>query len=62
MSDFNEVRKIDLLPFTEANYTQDMTLEEFATYTIMAVLFRYLFQIHTYSLTASNRLLPLPQP
>jgi len=31
--DFNEVWKIDLLPFMEANYTQDMTLEEFATYT-----------------------------
>ena len=54
--------KIDLLPFMEANYTQDMTLEEFATYTIMATLFRYLFQIHTYSLTASNRLCSLPQP
>lgn len=31
--DFNEVWKIDLLPFMETNYTQDMTLEEFATYT-----------------------------
>lgn len=31
--DFNESWKIDLLPFMEANYTQDMTLEEFATYT-----------------------------
>ena len=31
--DFNEAWKIDLLPFMEANYTQDMTLEEFATYT-----------------------------
>ena len=31
--DFNEPWKIDLLPFMEANYTQDMTLEEFATYT-----------------------------
>ena len=55
-------RSNDRFGFMEANYTQDMTLEEFATYTIMAVLFRYLFQIHTYSLTASNRLRPLPQP
>lgn len=31
--DFNESWKIDLLPFMEANYTQDMTLNEFATYT-----------------------------
>lgn len=31
--DFNKSWKIDLLPFMEANYTQDMTLEEFATYT-----------------------------
>ncbi len=31
--DFNETWKIDLLPFMEANCTQDMTLEEFATYT-----------------------------
>lgn len=31
--DFNESWKIDLLPFMEANYTQDMTLDEFATYT-----------------------------
>lgn len=31
--DFNESWKIDLLAFMEANYTQDMTLEEFATYT-----------------------------
>ncbi len=31
--DFNEPWKIDLLQFMEANYTQDMTLEEFATYT-----------------------------
>ncbi len=31
--DFNETWKIDLLPFMEANYTQDMTMEEFATYT-----------------------------
>ena len=31
--DFNQSWKIDLLPFMEANYTQDMTLEEFATYT-----------------------------
>ena len=31
--DFNESWKIDLLSFMEANYTQDMTLEEFATYT-----------------------------
>lgn len=31
--DFSESWKIDLLPFMEANYTQDMTLDEFATYT-----------------------------
>ena len=31
--DFNEAWKIDLLLFMEANYTQDMTLEDFATYT-----------------------------
>ena len=31
--DFNESWKLDLLPFMEANYTQDMTLDEFATYT-----------------------------
>lgn len=31
--DFNEPWKIDLLQFMEDNYTQDMTLEEFATYT-----------------------------
>ena len=31
--DFNESWKIDLLPFMEANYTQDLTLDEFATYT-----------------------------
>lgn len=31
--DFSETWKIDLLPFMEANYTQDMTLNEFATYT-----------------------------
>lgn len=31
--DFNELWKIDLLPFMEANYMQDMTMEEFATYT-----------------------------
>lgn len=31
--DFNELWKIDLLSFMEANYMQDMTLEEFATYT-----------------------------
>lgn len=31
--DFNESWKIDLLPFMEANYTEDMTLDEFATYT-----------------------------
>lgn len=31
--DFNEAWKIDLLPFMEANYMQDMSLEEFATYT-----------------------------
>ncbi len=31
--DFNEAWKIDLLLFMESNYTQDMTLEEFATYT-----------------------------
>ena len=29
--DFNEAWKIDLLPFMEANCTQDMTFEEFAT-------------------------------
>lgn len=31
--DFNAPWKIDLLQFMEQNYTQDMTLEEFATYT-----------------------------
>lgn len=31
--DFNELWKIDLLSFMEANYMQDMTMEEFATYT-----------------------------
>lgn len=31
--DFNESWKIDLLSFMEANCTQEMTLEEFATYT-----------------------------
>lgn len=31
--DFNESWKIDLLPFMEENYMQDMTLEDFATYT-----------------------------
>lgn len=31
--DFSESWKIDLLSFMEANYTQDMTLDEFATYT-----------------------------
>lgn len=31
--DFSESWKIDLLPFMEANFTQDMTLDEFATYT-----------------------------
>lgn len=31
--DFSESWKIDLLSFMEANYTQEMTLEEFATYT-----------------------------
>ncbi len=31
--DFNAPWKIDLLPFMEQNCTQDMTLEEFATYT-----------------------------
>lgn len=31
--DFNEAWKIDLLPFMEENYMQDMTLEDFATYT-----------------------------
>ncbi len=31
--DFNEPWKIDLLPFMEANCTQDMSIEDFATYT-----------------------------
>lgn len=31
--DFNESWKIDLLSFMEVNFTQDMTLDEFATYT-----------------------------
>lgn len=31
--DFSESWKIDLLPFMEENYTQNMTLDEFATYT-----------------------------
>lgn len=31
--DFNEAWKIDLLGFMEQNYTQDMSLEEFASYT-----------------------------
>ncbi len=31
--DFNESWKIDILSFMEENYTQDLTMEEFATYT-----------------------------
>lgn len=31
--DFNEPWKIDLLEFMEQNYTQDLTLQEFASYT-----------------------------
>lgn len=31
--DFSEAWKIDLLDFMEQNYTEDMTLEEFASYT-----------------------------
>lgn len=31
--DFNEVWKTDLLAFMEQNYTEDMSLEEFASYT-----------------------------
>ncbi len=31
--DFNEAWKIDLLDFMENNFTEDMSLEEFATYT-----------------------------
>ena len=31
--DFNEVWKIDLMDFMEQNYTEDLTLEEFASYT-----------------------------
>lgn len=31
--DFNEVWKIDIMDFMENNYTEDMTLEEFASYT-----------------------------
>lgn len=30
---FNEVWKIDLMDFMEQNYTEDLTLEEFASYT-----------------------------
>ena len=31
--DFNEAWKIDLLDFMESNYTEDLTLDEFASYT-----------------------------
>lgn len=31
--DFNEAWKIDLMDFMERNYTEDLTLEEFASYT-----------------------------
>lgn len=31
--DFNEVWKMDIMDFMENNYTEDMTLEEFASYT-----------------------------
>lgn len=31
--DFNEAWKIDLLDFMEKNYTEDLTMEEFASYT-----------------------------